>query len=82
MKFSYHFEILCAAFRSSVVTGQQHFFDVVTRAVVELAHVKGPGLEAGEVRPFLQSLEDAVLHQVCVPDLIPEQNTTQHTYRI
>lgn len=75
---SHHFEVLGAAFHSSVVTGQQHVFDVVTRAVVELTHVKRTGLEGGEVRFFFQGHEDALLHQVCVPDLIPEENTTDN----
>lgn len=79
LAFSHHFEILGAAFHSSVVAGQQHVFDVVTRAVVELAHVKRAGLKAGEIRFILQGHEDALLHQVCVPDLISDNKHKTQT---
>lgn len=70
---SYHWEVFGAAFDSSEVAGQQHFFNVVARSIVELAHVEGTGLEDWEVRFILQGHHNALLHQVCIPDLIPDK---------
>lgn len=72
---THHFEVLGAALDSSVVAGQQHVLDVVSRSIVELAHVEGPRFEGQEVSLDLQGLQNALLHQVSVPDLIPEKAT-------
>ena len=69
---THHFEVLCAALGAPVVAGEQHFLDVVARAVVELTHVEGARLEAVEVCLHLQCLQDVLLHQVSVTDLVPE----------
>lgn len=68
---THHFKVLCSALGAVKVAGQQHVFDVVAGAVVELPHVKGPRLEIVEVRFHFEALQDALLHQVYVPDLIP-----------
>lgn len=70
---THHFEVFSTALHPPVEAGQQHVLDVVARAVVELAHVEWAGLVVVEVGPLLQELQDIFLHQVWVPDLVPEQ---------
>lgn len=70
---AHHCEVFGAALGSSVVAGQEHFLNVVARSIVELAHVEGTRLEAGEVRLIFQGHHDALLHHVCIPDLIPDK---------
>lgn len=72
VKTAYHFKVLCSALGAVKVAGQQHLLDVVTGAVVELSHVKGPRLEIVEVRFHFEALQNALLHQVYVPDLVPD----------
>lgn len=55
------------------VAGEQHVVDVVTRAVVKFPHVERSRFEVVEVGFDLQTLQDALLHQVNVPDLVPAQ---------
>lgn len=57
------------------VAGEEHVVDVVAGAVVELPHVKGSWLEIVEISFYLQALQDALLHEMYVPDLVPEKKT-------
>lgn len=70
---TYHFEVFCSALGAMEVAGEQHVVDVVTGAVVKLPHVEGSRLEIVEVSFDFQALQDALFHQVNVPDLIPAQ---------
>lgn len=74
---THHFEVFRSALGAVEVAGQQHVFNVVTCAVVELPHVEGAWLEVVEVGSDLQALQHALLHQVHVPDLMPD--TTEKT---
>lgn len=67
---THHFEVLCSALGAVEVAGQQHVLDVVASTVVELSHVKGSRLEIVEVRFHFEALQNALLHQVYVPDLV------------
>lgn len=71
MGSTHHFKVLCSALGAVEVAGQQHVLDVVAGAVVELPHVKGSRLEIVEVRFHFEALQNALLHQVDVPDLVP-----------
>lgn len=53
------------------VAGEQHFVDVVACAVVEFKHVEGSRLEIMKIGFDLEALQDALLHKMYVPDLIP-----------
>lgn len=57
------------------MAGQQHFIDVVAGALVKLPHVERPRLEVMEISFDLQALQDALLHEVHVPDLVPGLKT-------
>lgn len=72
LKGTYHFKVLRSALGAVEVAGQQHVVDVVAGAVVELPHVKGSRLEVVEIRFHFQALQNALLHQVDVPDLVPD----------
>ena len=76
---TYHFEVLCSAFGAMEVAGEQHLVDVMTGAVVKFPHVEGSRLEIVEVGFDLQALQDALLHEVNVPDLIPAQRGQRNT---
>lgn len=68
---THHFKVLGSALGALEVAGQQHFVDVVAGAIVKLPHVERPRLEVMEIRLDLQALQDALLHEVHVPDLVP-----------
>lgn len=68
---THHFKVLSSALGALEVAGQQHLVDVMASAVVKLPHVEGTWLEVMEISLHLQALQDALLHQVHVPDLIP-----------
>lgn len=72
IKSTYHFKVLCSALGAVEVAGQQHVVDVVAGAVVELPHVKGSRLEVVEIRFHFKALQNALLHQMYVPDLVPD----------
>lgn len=71
MGSTHHFKVFCSALGAVEVAGQQHVLDVVAGAVVELPHVKRSRLEIVEVRFHFEALQNALLHQVDVPDLVP-----------
>lgn len=71
MERTHHFKVLRSALGAVEVAGQQHVVDVVAGAVVELPHVKGSRLEVVEIRFDLKALQNALLHQMYVPDLVP-----------
>lgn len=71
-KRTHHFKVLCSALGAVEVAGQQHVGDVVAGAVVELPHVKGSRLEIVEIRFHFKALQNALLHHVDVPDLVPD----------
>lgn len=80
---THHFEVLCSALGAVEVAGQQHVLDVVASAVVELPHVEGSRLEIVEVRLHFEALQNALLHQVYVPDLVPAAGKCRSiSYRI
>lgn len=70
---THHTEVFRSALGAVEVAGQQHVFDVVTRAVVKLPHVEGTWFEVVEVGFDLQALQHALLHEVDVPDLMPDR---------
>lgn len=72
IKRTYHFKVLCSALGALEVAGQQHVVDVVAGAVVELPHVEGSRLEVMEIRFHFEALQNALLHQMYVPDLVPD----------
>lgn len=72
IKRTYHFKVLSSALGAVEVAGQQHVADVVARAVVELPHVKGSRLVIVEIRFHFQALQNVLLHQMYVPDLVPD----------
>lgn len=76
-EITYHFEVLRSALGAMKVAGEQHVADVVTGAVVEFTHVEGSRLEIMEVSFDLQALQNALLHKMHVPDLIPGKTDRQ-----
>lgn len=68
---TYHFEVLCSALGAVEVAGEQHVTDIVAGAVVEFPHVEGSRFKVVEVGFDLETLQNALLHQVHVSDLIP-----------
>lgn len=74
---THHFKVLGSALGALEVAGQQHFVDVVAGAIVELPHVERPRLEVVEIGFDLQALQDALLHEVHVPDLVPVRRQTR-----
>lgn len=76
-KTTYHFEVLRSALCAVKVAGEEHVVDVVAGAVVEFPHVEGSRLEVVEISFDLEALQNALLHEVYVPDLIPGQTDGQ-----
>lgn len=76
---TYHFEVLCSALGAVEVAGEEHVVDVVPGAVVEFPHVEGSWLEIVEIGFDLQALQNALLHEMYVPDLVPGKKTPRQT---
>lgn len=73
VKNTHHFEVLWSALCAVEVAGQQHVVNVVTGTVVEFQHVKRSRLEILEVSFQLQAFQNALLHEMYVPNLIPRE---------
>lgn len=69
---THHFEVFWPTRLPPEVAREKHVSDVVARSVVELEHVKWARLKVLEVGFDLQSLQNALLDQVNVPNLVSE----------
>lgn len=69
---THHFEIFRPTQFPPEVAREKHVPDVMARSIIELEHVKRARLKVLEVSFDLQSLQNALLDQVNIPNLISE----------